>query len=98
MARWLKQAMVSGIKGIMWSVVMAGLTALCIIYIRKSWKIANESDLFVDAENAKFTTLVLGFFAVVTLIWSLCAIDFALTALLNPEYWAIKEVLDAVKD
>lgn len=93
----IKQAMVSGIMYIVWASVMFGLVAICYKAIVNAWRRADE-DSWYDTGDATIFSIPTAFGLAVALIWGLCATEFALTALLNPEYWAIKEVLDAVKN
>lgn len=92
----IKQAMVSGIMSLVWASVMFGVVAVCATAIRRAWRRAEE-DSWYGADDATLISIPTAFGLAIALIWGMCATEYALTALLNPEYWAIKEVLDAVK-
>lgn len=91
----IKQAMVSGIASIVWAVIF-GIAAVVVLYVGfKSAK--NEFDRYGFYHDVSMTilfTLIAASFAVIPFG---VAVENALTALLNPEYWAIKEVLSAIK-
>ena len=98
-AALLKQALVSGIV----SALVAALALIIVIALSvlaiTLWKRAlNDEYCYYDTEEAFFHTAIIAIFvSVATFFFIGCAYD-ALTALLNPEYWAIKEVLNTVKN
>lgn len=95
----LKQAMVSGIVSALVAALALGIIIVLSVIVFTLWKRAlNEDHRMYDTEEASFHTVIIAVFVgVATFVFVGCAYD-ALTALLNPEYWAIKEVLNAVKN
>lgn len=91
----IKQAMVSGIASIVWAVIF-GIATLIVLYVgfmsakEEFDRYGFDHDVFMTL----FVTLIATSFVVVPFG---LAVENALTALLNPEYWAIKEVLSAIK-
>lgn len=83
------------------------LTALAVsstfYYLLKLTKIktttpkATETNRFPEQEwkyeNAFFAWMVTGIVGVITLLIVCCAFSSSITALLNPEYWALKQLL-----
>lgn len=92
----LKQAMVSGIIALVWAVVMLAATIALILVVRRAWIRAQE-DPYFDSGDAAVVTGVNGVIIFLVVCFGLYTVEYGLTALLNPEYWAIKEVLNAVK-
>lgn len=91
----IKQAMVSGITSIVWAVIfgIATVIVLCVGFMsakREYDRYGFDHDVFM---TILFTLIAASF----TVIPFGISVENALTALLNPEYWAIKEVLNAIK-
>lgn len=93
----IKQAMVSGIIATVWAVIMSAVVLGCLKVIQKTRKKAQESGDYFDESESLLKSVLFGLLILVSFVSGWCAIETALTALLNPEYWAIKEVLNAIK-
>lgn len=93
----LKQALVSGIIALVWTALMLCVTVALIAVIRKAWIRAQEDPYFDDV-HAAIVTGIFGVIIFIVVCFGLYAVEYGLTALLNPEYWAIKEVLAAIKN
>ncbi|MCU7556587.1 hypothetical protein [Macrococcus capreoli] len=92
----LKQAVVSGIMSIVCAIVMLIVTIALVLVIRKAW-IKAEYDPYFDSGDAAMCTFVVGIVLFIVVCVGICAAENGVTALVNPEYWAIKEVLNAIK-
>lgn len=92
----IKQAMVSGIIALVWSALMLCVTIALILVIRRAW-IRTQEDPYFDGVDAVIVTGVNGVIIFLVVCFGLYAVEYGLTALLNPEYWAIKEVLSVIK-
>lgn len=93
----INQAMVSGIASIVWAVIMTAVVLGCLKVIQKTRKKAQESGDYFDESQAFLKSILFGILIIMSFVSGYCALENALTALLNPEYWAIKEVLSAIK-
>lgn len=90
----IKQAMVSGIASIVWAVLFLITIIGLIIGTIKVFKWNIEED---DGDMLIPFGLLMAVMAIIPVLGLLFNVENALTALLNPEYWAIKEVLSAIK-
>jgi len=92
----VKQAFIDGILSIVFCVLVAVWTfALCRVHISFMKK-----DKYDGYGNGSIRSFIMGMLAILTL-FLLIAVLICLynipTAFLNPEYWALKEVLSAIK-
>ncbi|UBH21927.1 hypothetical protein LAU42_09130 [Macrococcus armenti] len=91
----IKQAMVSGIMSVVWAVIFGIATVIVICVGIMSAK--REYDRY-GFDHDVFITLIMTLIATSFVVIPFgVAVENALTALLNPEYWAINEVLNAIK-
>lgn len=92
----IKQAMVTGIIATVWAVIMSAVVLGCLNVIQKTRKKAQESGDYFDESEAFLKSMLFGLIIFASFVSGYYALETALTALLNPEYWAIKEVLNAI--
>lgn len=80
----VNQALISGLADLIFSFVFAGLAFFLIRVIKK---------LHGDCEDKSFEVFLLSVGCVVSLILFVAGINSMMTAFLNPEYWAFKDIL-----
>jgi len=93
------QAKVEAIIGIALVSSTILLTVLLIYLHNKFSKESNEEmSIYYDKEEIVIIPMVIGAITVfILIIASLCSIGTIITGLTNPEYWALKEVLNSIK-
>jgi hypothetical protein len=84
----VKQAAISGVADCFWAVFFLVVSILSAWAAR--WLIKNDS-----GEDG--LVLFCGAAAIIAFVIAGANVYFAVTALVNPEYWALKEILSAVK-
>ena len=100
----LKQAMVSGVRSLVYIILCLAVVYMVIRMLKKVYtdvKDGNNNSIFLDGweiSAAGITASFAGGIALFILFIAIIAnISNASTALLNPEYWALKEILDTIK-
>ena len=99
----LKQAMVSGLRSVVYIIICLAVSYAIIKVLKRVYSDVKEDEegLFVDSFGVPLGgvfALVFGGIALVIMFFVIMAdISNASTALLNPEYWALKEILDTIK-
>ena len=99
----LKQAMVSGLRSVVYIIICLAVSYAIIKVLKRVYSDVKEDEegLFVDSFGVTLGgvfALVFGGIALVIMFFVIMSdISNATTALLNPEYWALKEILDTIK-
>lgn len=104
----LKQAMISGISSLVYIPIYIAIIVAYVFMIRKIYSDVSENkeSMLVDNSYAyrgelsgiSFTIMSIGgVLSLILFISVIFDINNAVTALLNPEYWALKEILDTIK-
>ena len=99
----LKQAMVSGLRSVVYIIICLAVSYAIIKVLKRVYSDIKEDEegLFVDSYGVTLGgvfALIFGGIALVIMFFVIMAdISNASTALLNPEYWALKETLDTIK-
>ena len=99
----LKQAMVSGLRSVVYIIIYLAVSYAIIKVLKRVYSDVKEDEegLFVDSFGVPLGgvfALVFGGIALVIMFFVIMAdISNTSTALLNPEYWALKEILDTIK-
>lgn len=99
----LKQAMVSGLRSVVYIIICLAVSYVIIKMLKTVYSDvkAEEESLFVDdfgISLAGVFAVTFGGIAIVIMFFAIMSdINNATTALLNPEYWALKEILDTIK-
>ena len=99
----LKQAMVSGLRSVVYIIICLAVSYAIIKVLKRVYSDVKEDEegLFVDSYGVTLGgvfALIFGGIALVIMFFVIMAdISNASTALLNPEYWALKEILDTIK-
>ena len=99
----LKQAMVSGLRSVVYIIICLAVSYAIIKVLKRVYSDVKEDEegLFVDSYGVTLGgvfALIFGGIALVIMFFVIMAdISNASTALLNPEYWALKETLDTIK-
>lgn len=99
----LKQAMVSGLISVLYIIICLAVSYVIIKILKTVYADvkAEEESLFVDGFGISLAgvfAVIFGGIAIVIMFFVIMAeISNATTALLNPEYWALKEILDTIK-
>ena len=100
----LKQAMVSGVRSVVYIILCLAVVYMVILLLKKVYtdvKDGNNNSIFLDGweiSAAGITASFAGGIALFILFIAIIAnISNASTALLNPEYWALKEILNTIK-
>ena len=99
----LKQAMVSGLRSVVYIIICLAVSYAIIKVLKRVYSDIKEDEegLFVDSYGVTLGgvfALIFGGIALVIMFFVIMAdISNASTALLNPEYWALKEILDTIK-
>ena len=101
----LKQAMVSGLISVVYIIICMAVGYAVIRLMKRIFtdvKDENSDSIFVDGwrdiSAAGIISSFAGGIALIIMFFSIMSdIDNATTALLNPEYWAIKEILTTIK-
>ena len=90
----LRQAVISGI----FDLVFFGLEIVCIFLLIKWWKRTNKKVEKGDWEETAYVPLVTATVIVgVMFLISLACLSLTFAAFYNPEYWALHEILSAIK-
>lgn len=99
----LKQAMVSGLRSVVYILICLAVSYVIIKMLKTVYSDikAGEESLFVDdfgISLAGVFAVIFGGIAIIIMFFAIMSdISNATTALLNPEYWALKEILDTIK-
>ena len=99
----LKQAMVSGLRSVVYIIICLAVSYLIIKMFKRIYSDVKEGEegIFVDSYGVSIggvIALIFGGIAIVIMFFATMSdISNATTALLNPEYWALKEILDTIK-
>ena len=99
----LKQAMVSGLRSVVYIIICLAVSYAIIKVLKRVYSDVKEDEegLFIDSYGVTLGgvfALIFGGIALVIMFFVIMAdISNASTALLNPEYWALKEILDTIK-
>ena len=99
----LKQAMVSGVRSLVFIIIFLAVGYAIIKMFMRIYSDVKEGEdgLFVDSYEVSLGglfALMFGGMAIIIMFLAIMAdISNATTALLNPEYWALKEILDTIK-
>lgn len=99
----LKQAMVSGLRSLVYIIICLAVGYAIIKMFMRIYSDVKEGEdgLFVDSYGVSlgglFALMFGGMALIIMLLAIMADISNATTALLNPEYWAIKEILDTIK-
>ena len=97
----LNQAMVSGVRSLVYIIICLAVVYMVIRLLKRIYsdvKDGNNNSIFLDGWDisaAGISASFVGGIALFILFIAIIAnISNASTALLNPEYWALKEILD----
>ena len=99
----LKQAMVSGLRSVVYIIICLAVSYLIIKMFKRIYSDVKEGEdsIFVDSFGISLGgvfSIIIGGVAIIILFFAIMAdIGNATTALLNPEYWALKEILNTIK-
>ena len=100
----LKQAMVSGVRSLVYIILCLAVVYMVIRMLKKVYtdvKDGNNNSIFLDGWDISAAGIIASFAGGIALfilfIAIIANISNASTALLNPEYWALKEILDTIK-
>jgi len=100
----LKQAMVSGLRSVVYIILCLAVVYMVIRLLKKVYtdvKDGNNNSIFLDGWDISAAGIIASFSGGIALfilfIAIIANISNATTALLNPEYWALKEILDTIK-
>lgn len=99
----LKQSMVSGLRSVLYIIICLAVSYVIIKMIKRIYSDVKEGEdgIFVDSYGISLGgvfALVFGGIAIILIFFAIMSdISNATTALLNPEYWALKEILDTIK-
>ena len=100
----LKQAMVSGVRSLVYIILCLAVVYMVILLLKKVYtdvKDGNNNSIFLDGWDISAAGIIASFVGGIALfilfIAIIANISNASTALLNPEYWALKEILDTIK-
>lgn len=95
----IRQAYIEGITSIIIASVPFILLIFYMIFVK--WFFKNVERLEDDHENiwcaCWITSVVLGAALMVTIALSICQIKHIVTVFLNPEYWALEQILNIIK-
>ena len=100
----LKQAMVSGVRSLVFIVICLAVVYVVLRLLNRiitDVKEGNNDSIFVDGWGISPAGIIASFAGGIAMfilfIVILADISNATTALLNPEYWALKEILGMIK-
>lgn len=101
----LKQAMVSGLRSVVYIIICLAVGYMVIRLLKRIYadvKDENTDSIFVDGWHDLNAGGIIASFAggiaiIIMFFVIMAEISNATTALLNPEYWALKEILDTIK-
>ena len=100
----LKQAMVSGVRSVVYIILCLAVVYMVIRMLKKVYtdvKDGNNNSIFLDGWDISAAGIIASFAGGIALfilfIAIIANISNASTALLNPEYWALKEILNTIK-
>lgn len=99
----LKQAMVSGLRSVVYILICLAVGYVIIKMFKRIYSDVKEGEdgIFVDSFGISLGgvfAIITGGVAIIILFFAVMSdISNATTALLNPEYWALKEILDTIK-
>ena len=100
----LRQAMVSGVRSVVYIILCLAVVYMVIRMLKKVYtdvKDGNNNSIFLDGWDISAAGIIASFAGGIALfilfIAIIANISNASTALLNPEYWALKEILDTIK-
>lgn len=81
------------------SVVNCFVIVLLIFFVSTGWKMWTKGDNCTGIEEDKYyaTAVVCGFCAAIALMYSVACLQETITGFINPEYGAIKTIMDFVK-
>lgn len=92
----VRQAYIEGIVGIILYIFLAvGIFVYVKIMIVKVWHNIDTSDWYEDEKKAGI--IILGVMLAVLFIIAILTFSFTISSLVNPEYHAIRTILDSVK-
>jgi hypothetical protein len=88
---YLVQATVSGITVLAYAVILLGLIGMWLgVWVPKLWRSAQDA----NDETGHIMAITIGsILSLLGLLYILIETPFAITALVNPEYWAIQRIL-----
>lgn len=99
----LKQAMVSGLRSVVYIIICLAVSYVIIKMFKRIYSDVKEGEdgIFVDSYGVSLGgvfALIFGGIAIIIMFFAIMSdISNATTALLNPEYWALKEILTTIK-
>lgn len=93
----IKQAYVSAVTSIITVIVMVVIWVAMYHVCFKKVGITREGPFNEFSFNSFVTITVFGVYSVIAMIGVIVEIYSIPTALLNPEYWALKQILDAIR-
>lgn len=94
----VRQAQVEVAKFIMYLILFILYTIGSVKFIRYGIHKGKEEDGDVDAEiRWLFSTVLVGILNIIYLVVLFINVGFVVTALLNPEYWALQQILEFIK-
>lgn len=99
----LKQAMVSGLRSVVYIIICLAVGYAIIKGLKRIYYDVKEGEegFFVDSFGISLGgvfAIITGGVAIIILFFAVMSdISNATTALLNPEYWALKKILDTIK-
>ena len=99
----LKQAVVSGLRSVVYIIIGLAVSYVIIKILKTVYSDVKEGEdgIFADSYGVSLGgvfALIFGGIAIILMFFAIMSdISNATTALLNPEYWALKEILDTIK-
>lgn len=91
-AMLVRQQIVEGVVyGSIWLIVLGACVAALVPYIKWAWKNADD-----DVDQLLFSLLLGLFITVIPIVLSLIFLPESIMKVVNPEYYALKTILDAV--
>src|SRR5699024_12561371 len=100
----LKQAMVSGLRSVVYIILCLAVVYMVIRLLKKVYtdvRDGNNNSIFLDGWDISSAGIIASFVGGIALfilfIAIIANISNATTALLNPQYWPLQEILDMIK-
>jgi 4-hydroxybenzoate polyprenyltransferase len=95
----LKQAFISGISDIIYYIALT-IATIYLFWLHKKFSVENEKkqSLYYKKEWIILPMGAAGFILIIALLCAIGNIPDTIAALVNPEYWALDQILHKVKD